>query len=148
MSSCGAGGPPTASPCGHRCTEGIDWGPPMCLDAQGGIMAKRQPFSGWCCLEVMCLGRGRRDVLSCTFCQMELRILTHLLDWKSCSQALSRHPLYHPGFEVHVRQRSQSLQTFSCRDLQCSIISEGCPWFLSHVALNGNGFTMLGSAAG
>ena len=25
----------------------------MCLDAQGGIKAKRQPFCGWCCLEVM-----------------------------------------------------------------------------------------------
>ena len=64
-------------------------------------VASRQsanPFCGWCCLEVMCLGRGRRDVLSCTFCQMlELRTLTPLLDWKRCSQALSRHHSYHPG---------------------------------------------------
>ena len=28
----------------HRCTVGIDRDPPMCLDAQGGIKAKRQPF--------------------------------------------------------------------------------------------------------
>ena len=41
--------------------------PPMCLDAQGGTKAKRQPLCGWCCLVVMCLGRHRRDVLSCTF---------------------------------------------------------------------------------
>ena len=75
----------------------------MCLDAQGGIKAKRQPLCGWCGLVVMCLGRDRRDVLSRTFCQMlELRILTPLLDWKHCSQALSRHHSYHPGFEVHV----------------------------------------------
>ena len=65
---------PTAFPCGHRCTVGVDRDPPMCLDAQGGIKAKRQPFCGWCCF--MCLGYGRRDVLWCTFCQMlELRIL-------------------------------------------------------------------------
>ena len=76
LSSCGAVGLPTAFPCGHRRTVGIDWDPPMCLDAQGGIKAKRQPCCGWCCLEVMCPGRGRRDVLSCTFCQMlELRKL-------------------------------------------------------------------------
>ena len=50
---CGAFGLPTAFPCGHRCTVGIDWDPPMCLDAQGGIKAKRQPICGWCCLEVM-----------------------------------------------------------------------------------------------
>ena len=25
----------------------------MCLDAQGGIKAKRQLLCGWCCLEVM-----------------------------------------------------------------------------------------------
>ena len=73
----------------------------MCLDAQGGIKAKRQPFGGWYCPKVMCLGRGRRDVLSCTFCQMlELRILTLLLDWKRYSQALSRHPFASPLYCV------------------------------------------------
>ena len=65
LSSCGAVGPPTAFPSGHRCTVGIDWHPPMCLDAKGGIKAKRQPFCGWCCQEVMWLGWGRRDMLSC-----------------------------------------------------------------------------------
>ena len=40
----GAFGLPTAFPCGDRCTVGIDQDPPMCLDAQGGIKAKRQPF--------------------------------------------------------------------------------------------------------
>ena len=42
--SFGAFGPPTAFPCGHRCTVGIDRDSPMCLDAHGGIKAKRQPF--------------------------------------------------------------------------------------------------------
>ena len=51
--ACGAFGQPTAFPCGHRCTVGIDWDPPMCLDAQGGIKAN---LGG--------LGRCRRDVLS------------------------------------------------------------------------------------
>ena len=69
----------------------------MCLDVEGGIKAKRQPFCGWCCLEVMCLGRGRRAVLSST---------TPLLDLKRCSQVLSRHHSYHPGFEVHVSLRA------------------------------------------
>ena len=50
---CGAFGLPTAFPCGHRCTVGIDRDPPVCLDAQGGIKARLQPFCGWCCLEVM-----------------------------------------------------------------------------------------------
>ena len=31
-------------PCGHRCTVGIDRDPPMCLDDQGGIKAKRRAF--------------------------------------------------------------------------------------------------------
>ena len=62
MSSCGAVGLPTAFPCGHRCTVGIDRDPPMCHDAQGDIKAKRQPLCGWCCLVVTCLGRDRRDV--------------------------------------------------------------------------------------
>ena len=80
----------------------------MCLDAQGGIKGKAPTlFVAGVSLEVMCLGRGRRDVLSCTFCQMlELRTLTPLLDWKRCSQALSRHHSYHPGFEVHVSLRA------------------------------------------
>ena len=59
---CGAFGLPTAFPCGHRCTVGIDWDPPMCLDAQGGIKAKRQPFVVGVVLKSR--GRGRRDVLS------------------------------------------------------------------------------------
>ena len=50
---CGTFGLHTAFPCGHLCTVGIDRDPPMCLDAQGGIKAKRQPFCGWCCPEVM-----------------------------------------------------------------------------------------------
>ena len=60
---------------------GIDQDPPRCLDAQGGIKAKRQPFVVGVVLESCGHGRGRRDVLSWTFCQMlELRILTlHLL---------------------------------------------------------------------
>ena len=44
LSSCGAVGLPTAFSCGHRCTVSIDRDPPMCLDAQNGIKAKRQPF--------------------------------------------------------------------------------------------------------
>ena len=125
MSSCGAVGLSTAFPCGHRCTVGIDQDPPMCLDAQGGIRAKRQPCCGWCCLEVMCLGRGRRDVASCTFCQMlELRILTLLLDWKRCPQALSRHPSYHPGFEVHdsLRATAFSIPPKHFRAKICSVV--------------------------
>ena len=39
-----ASGLPTAFPCRHLCTVGIDQDPPMCFDAQGGIKAKRQPF--------------------------------------------------------------------------------------------------------
>ena len=50
---CGACELPKAFPCGHRCTVGLDRDPPVCLHAQGGIEAKRQPFCGWCCLEVM-----------------------------------------------------------------------------------------------
>ena len=105
-------GYPRPFPCGHRCTVGIDRDPPMRLDAQGGIKAKRQPYCGWCCLEAMCLVRGRRDVLSCTFCQLlELRIFAPLLDWSSCSQAISRHHSYHPGFEVHVSLRATAFST-------------------------------------
>ena len=37
-------GYPRPSLAKHRCTVGIDWDPPMCLDAQGGIKAKRQPI--------------------------------------------------------------------------------------------------------
>ena len=33
---------------------------------------------------------------------LELRILTTLIDWKRCSQALSRHHSYHPRFEVQI----------------------------------------------
>ena len=66
-------GLPTAFPCGHRCDVGIDRDPPMCLDAQGGIKAKRQPFCGWCCLEVMWSWTS----MTWSFCQMlELRMLT------------------------------------------------------------------------
>ena len=61
---CGAFGLPTAFPCGHRCTVGIDQDPPMCLDAQGGIKAKRQPFVIGVVLKCCGLGGGRRDVLS------------------------------------------------------------------------------------
>ena len=36
---------------------GVSWGVAgthrVCLDVQGGIKAKRQPFCGWCCLEDM-----------------------------------------------------------------------------------------------
>ena len=42
----------------------IDRDPPMCLDAQGGIKAKRQPFVVGVVLKSCGLGRGRRDVLS------------------------------------------------------------------------------------
>ena len=66
---CGAFRLPTAFPLRHRCTVDIDQDPPTCLDADGGIKAKRQTF-GWCCLQVKCLGRGRREVLSWTLFQM------------------------------------------------------------------------------
>ena len=66
--ACGAFGLPTAFPCGHRCTVDIDQDPPMCLDAQGGIKAKRQPFVVGVVVKSCGLGRGRRDVFSCTFC--------------------------------------------------------------------------------
>ena len=36
----------------------------MCLDAQGGIKAKRQPFVVGVVVKSCGLGRGRRDVLS------------------------------------------------------------------------------------
>ena len=36
----------------------------MCLDAQGGIKAKRQPFVAGLVVKSRGLGRGRRDVLS------------------------------------------------------------------------------------
>ena len=115
---------PTAFPCGHRCTVGTDWDPPMCPDAQGGIRAKRQTFRGWNCLEVMCLGRGRRHVLPRTFCQMlELRILTH------CSTGSAAHKLSVQDSRFTFpceRLRSQSLQTFSCRDLQCCAPRGSC----------------------
>ena len=89
----------------------------MCLDAQSGIKAKRQPFRGWCCLEVIC----RRDVLSCTFCQLlELRIPTPLLDWKRCSQALSRHHSYHPRFEIQISLRATAFSMF--RKEICSVV--------------------------
>ena len=74
----------------------IDRDPPMCLDAQGGIKAKRQPLCGLSCLVVMCLGRDRRDVFA------------HILS------------------DVGERLRSQSLQTFSCRDLQCCAPRGSC----------------------
>ena len=42
----------------------IDGDPPMCLDAQGGIKTKRQPFVVGAVVKSCCLVRGRRDVLS------------------------------------------------------------------------------------
>ena len=62
--ACGAFGPPTTFPFVHRCTVGIDRDPPMCLDAQGGIKAKRKPFVVGAVVKSCGLGRGRRDVLS------------------------------------------------------------------------------------
>ena len=62
--ACGSFGLPTAFPCGHRCTVGIDRDPPECLDAQGGIKAKRQPFVVGVVLKSCCLGRGRRVVVN------------------------------------------------------------------------------------
>ena len=60
---------------------------------------------------------------------LELGILTPLLDWKRCSQALSRH--HHPGFEVHVSLRATAFSIppniFSCGDLQlCSLMFVLC----------------------
>ena len=53
----------------------------MCLDAQGGIKAERQPFVVGVVVKSCSLGRGRREVCSCTFCQLlELRILSELED--------------------------------------------------------------------
>ena len=40
----------------------------MCLDAHGGIKAKRQPFVVGVVVKSCGLGRGRRDVFSCTLC--------------------------------------------------------------------------------
>ena len=57
-------GLPAAFPCGHRCNVGIDRHPPMCLDAQGGINAKRQPFVVGVVVKSCVLGRGRKGVLS------------------------------------------------------------------------------------
>ena len=83
------------------------WATHRCALMHSGIKAKRQPFCGWCFLEIMCLGRGQRQVFSVTFCQMlELRIRTLLLDWKRGSEALSRHHSYHPGFEAHFSLRA------------------------------------------
>ena len=51
----------------HRCA----------LTPKVAIKAKRQPFVVGVVVKTCGLGRGRRDVLSCTFCQLlELRILT------------------------------------------------------------------------
>ena len=61
---CECFGLPMAFPCGHRCTVGKDRDPPMCLDAQGGIKAKRQPFVVGVVLKSCGPGRGWRDVLS------------------------------------------------------------------------------------
>ena len=66
--ACGKFGQPMAFLCGNRCTEGIDWDPPMCLDAKGGIKAKRQPFVVGVVVKSCGLGRGRRDVFSRAFC--------------------------------------------------------------------------------
>ena len=67
--ACGAFGA-TSRPSldGHRCTVGIDRDPPMCLDAKGGIKAKRQPFVVGVVVKSCGLGRGRRDVFSRAFC--------------------------------------------------------------------------------
>ena len=72
---------------GHpfRASVGLDQDPPMCLDAQGGINGKRQPFVVGVVLKSCGHGRGRRDVLSRTFCQiLELRILTKTVPLKRC----------------------------------------------------------------
>ena len=66
--ACGAFVQPPAFPCGHRCTMGIERDPPMCLDAPGGIKAKRQTFVVDVVVKSRGLGRGRRDLFSCTFC--------------------------------------------------------------------------------
>ena len=100
------------------------WATHRCALMHSGIKAKRQPFCGWCFLEIMCLGRGQRQMFSVTFCQMlELRIRTLLLDWKRGSEALSRHHSYHRGFEVHFSLRATAFSInpsfFCCRDLKC-----------------------------
>ena len=65
----------------------------MCLDAQGGIKAERQPFVVGVVVKSCGLERGLRDVCS-------------LNDWKRFSKALSRHHSYLPRFEVQVPLRA------------------------------------------
>ena len=71
LSRCGSCcGPPTTFPLGHRCTVGCPCrDPPVCLDAQGGIKAERQPFCGcWSVvLSLSCGGPNKANVIA-PFC--------------------------------------------------------------------------------
>ena len=129
LSSCGAVGLPTAFPCGHRCTVGIDRDSPMCLDAQGGIQAKRQPFVAGVVL-YSCVLNVIGQMCSCTFCQMlDLRILTHLLDWKRCSQSSQSSPFVPSRIRGSLFLSSDCVlnpANVSCRDLECCAPRGSC----------------------
>ena len=79
----------------------------MCLDVQGGMKAKRQPFVIGVVLKSC--GLGRRDVFVNVLSDIGTENTHTLLDWSRCSEALSRDNSYHPGFEVHVSLRATAI---------------------------------------
>ena len=91
----------------HRCTVDIDRDPPTCLDAQGGIQAKRQPFVAGVVLKSCGLGRGVvvhimsdvGTVNTCTPARLEALFT---------SSSVVIHS-YHPGFEVYLPLRMTAL---------------------------------------
>ena len=73
--------------------------------------------------------QGRNDVgaqrsmsMLCTFCQLfKLTVLTHLLDWKRCSKALSRH--HFSVVSIRTIRTIQGLKSkFSCERLRSQYI--------------------------
>ena len=110
-------GLPTAFPCGLRCIVGIDRDPPMCLDALGGIKAKRQPFCGWCCLEVMWSWTWSER---CVVVNILSDVGTENTYTPARLEALSRHHSYHPRFEVRISLRATAFSMF--REEICSVV--------------------------
>ena len=118
---------------------GMDWGPTDVPWWPSRMAAKQSANPLWVVLSCSHVSWtwSERCVRAHSVRCWNWELLRTLLDWKCCSQALSRHHSYHPGSEVHVFLRATGfscfdlhtfcaswlLQTFSCFDLQGKVLN-------------------------